>query len=46
MFFLEAQKQIEASDVKSEIAEGKIVIAEPPKPGNSNLGKQRRKKHR
>lgn len=47
MFFLEAQKQIEASDAKEEIAEGRIVVGEPaPQPGSSNVGKHRRKKHR
>ncbi|KAK6629916.1 hypothetical protein RUM43_003737 [Polyplax serrata] len=47
MFFLEAQKQIEASDAKDEIAEGKIVISERPKNGSGlNSGKQRRRKNR
>lgn len=47
MFFLEAQKQIEASDAKDEIAEGRIVVGEPaPQPENSNVGKHRRRKHR
>ena len=47
MFFFEAQKQIEASDAKDEIVEGKIVIAESSKSGNKNTsGKQRRKKNK
>lgn len=46
MFFLEAQKQIEASDAKDEIAGGKIVIAEPAKSRNTVSGKQRKRKDR
>ncbi|GLH00281.1 BRCA1-associated protein [Gryllus bimaculatus] len=46
MFFLEAQKQIEASADRDEIAEGRIVIAEAPqqnaKPGRGG----RRRKNR
>lgn len=43
MFFLEAQKQIEASADRDEIAEGRIVIGEAPQPTNTRNGRRRRK---
>jgi BRCA1-associated protein len=48
MFYLEAQNQISRSEHRDEIAEGHIVVAEPPVPPNGGgaSGKHRRRKHR
>lgn len=46
MFFLEAQKKIEESAEREEIAEGRIVLGDPAQPETSKLGKHRRRKHR
>jgi len=44
MFFLEAQKSIAESEIKEEIAEGRVTIGESPQ--NASGKGRRGKKHR
>lgn len=45
MFFLEAQKQIDESVNRDEIATGRIVIPLSPKSGKSSGSRGRKKRH-